>query len=114
MEVERGGRARGGPARGAHGQGILEALHPVITVVVRAHYAIACVRCIATAEVCARRAAGLDGAPLAKERFERAGWVHDPHVTRRDLAGKTPEWVARVGAGNWYCRACARKAKIGR
>jgi hypothetical protein len=35
----------------------------LVPIVVRAHYAIACVRCIATAEVCARRAAGLDGAP---------------------------------------------------
>jgi hypothetical protein len=59
-----------------------------------------------------RRATEAGGRGVA--RFERAGWVHDPHVTRRDLAGKTPEWIARVGAGNWYCAACARKGRIGR
>lgn len=85
----------------------------MIAIVARAHFAVQCVRCIATLEVCARRAEGLEGAPMAMTKFRKAGWVHDPHVTRADLRGRSGEWIARYGAGNWYCAACARKAKVG-
>lgn len=74
-------------------------------VVARPHFSVNCDVCRVGAELCGKRAHGLEGAGKALVRFERLGWGHELPFSSTDAA----PWVAGLGAGRWRCASCGRK-----
>lgn len=73
------------------------------------HVRATCNGCGTTAELCARRELAATALATAAQRFERAGWHHDPGDHTRS---RTLEDVERSGRGRWYCPACARRTHL--
>jgi hypothetical protein len=77
-----------------------------VEAVTATHYRVICVLCRVDAFVCPARDTSIDAWTRAVSAFRRAGWHYDPPTHRQPKARRAAE---EMGAGRWYCPACARR-----
>jgi hypothetical protein len=82
-----------------------------IRIIEATHVEVKCELCSTTLQLCCKRDLQPVALANAVERFQKAGWHHDP-VARGNWRTKSTEQIEREGSGRWYCpNGCAQTAR---